>query len=228
MNKKAIILFSGGLDSTTCLAIAKAEGYIPYALTFHYNQKHDGEVMASKRIAQHFSVKEHKIISIDFLSDIGASALTDKNIAVPDFTGDQQIPTTYVPARNTIFLSMALGWAEVIGASDIFMGANHLDYSGYPDCRPDYLRSFEKMANLATKAGVEGRQQFKIHAPLLELKKSQIIQRGLKLGIDYGMTVSCYRLNAEGQSCGSCDSCEYRKKGFSEAGVMDPTLYISH
>ena len=225
MQKKAIILFSGGLDSTTCLAIAKAEGYIPYALTFHYNQKHQGEVIAAKRIANYLGVQEHKIIALDFLGQLGASALTDKNIAVPDYQGDEEIPSTYVPARNTIFLSVATAWAEVIGTSDIFIGATIIDYSGYPDCRPDYLRAFEKMADLATKAGIEGSQRLKIHAPLLQLHKSQIIQMGMKLGIDYSMTVSCYRLDAEGRSCGCCDSCTYRKRGFAKAGIPDPTLY---
>ncbi len=224
--KKAIILFSGGLDSATCLAIAKAEGYILYALTFHYNQKHQGEIIAAKRIAKHWSVQEHKIISLDFLSELGASALTDESISVSDYQGDGKIPTTYVPARNTIFLSMAVAWAEVIGTSDIFIGANIIDYSGYPDCRPNYLCAFEKMADLATQAGVEGRQHLKIHAPLLELNKCQIIQTGMKLGIDYGMTVSCYRLDSENRSCGCCDSCVYRKKGFADAGVADPTKYI--
>jgi 7-cyano-7-deazaguanine synthase len=226
MGKKAIILFSGGLDSTTCLAMAKAEGYALYALTFHYNQKHQGEVDAAKRIAKQFSVTEQKIISLDFLSELGTSALTDHSLVVPDYQGNNSIPTTYVPARNTIFLSMAIAWAEVIGTSDIFIGANVIDYSGYPDCRPDYLRAFEKMADLATKAGVEGKQHLKIHAPLLHLNKSQIIQAGIKLGIDYSMTVSCYRLDAAGRSCGCCDSCIYRKKGFFEAGIADPTIYL--
>ena len=225
MQKKAIILFSGGLDSTTCLAMAKAQGFILYALSFHYNQKHQGEIMAAQRIAKLFAVQEHKIISLDFLSGLGASALTDDTLSVPDYQGDGKIPSTYVPARNTIFLSMALAWAEVIGTSDIFMGANIIDYSGYPDCRPAYLHAFEKMADLATKAGVEGQQQLKIHAPLLQLNKGQIIQAGMQLGIDYSMTVSCYRLDTEGRSCGCCDSCVYRKKGFAEAGIPDPTRY---
>ncbi len=225
MNKKAIILFSGGLDSTTCLAVAKAQGYTSYALTFDYSQKHNAEVIAAQRIAKYLSVQEHKIISMDFLKGLGASALTDDNILIPDFQCDDKIPTTYVPARNTIFLSMALAWAEVIGTSDIFIGANVVDYSNYPDCRFDYLRAFESMADLATKAGAEGQQRLKIHAPLLQLNKSQIIQLGMKLGIDYSMTVSCYRLDADGRSCGRCDSCVFRKKGFAEAGLADPTLY---
>lgn len=225
MNKKAVILFSGGLDSTTCLGIAKAEGFVPYALTFHYNQKHQGEVIAAQQIAAYFSVQEHKIIALDFLSLLGTSALTDKNIAVQDYQCSDEIPLTYVPARNTIFLSMALAWAEVIGASDIFIGANIIDYSNYPDCRPEYLSAFENMSNLATKAAIEGRQHLKIHAPLLKLSKSQIIQVGTKLGIDYSMTVSCYRLYADGRSCGNCDSCAHRKKGFIEAGLVDPTRY---
>ncbi len=225
MSKKAIILFSGGLDSTTCLAIAKSQRYTPYALTFHYGQKHQGEVTAAAHIAKQFSVQEHKIISLDFLREITASALIDDTMEVPDYQGDNQIPPTYVPARNTIFLSIALAWAEAIKASDVFIGATAIDYSGYPDCRPDYLHAFEKMADLATVAGITGQQQFKIHAPLLNHKKSEIITVGMRLGIDYSMTVSCYRLNPEGRSCGRCDSCTYRKKGFAEAGIADPTLY---
>lgn len=225
MKKKAVILFSGGLDSTTCLALAKSEGYIPYALTFDYNQKHSGEVNAAKQIATRFAVEEHKIISMDFLHQLGASALTDEKMAVPDYHSSNVIPTTYVPARNTIFLSMALAWAEVIGAADIFIGANVIDYSNYPDCRPDYLIAFEDMANLGTKAGTEGRQYLKIHAPLLALSKSDIIKLGTRLGVDYGMTVSCYRLSADQRSCGKCDSCVFRKKGFAEAELADPTVY---
>lgn len=224
MRKKAIVLFSGGLDSTTCLAIAKSQGFLPYALSFDYGQKHKAELIAARRIASLFEVKEHRLISLSFLGEIGASALTDESIKVMDHQGDSKIPSTYVPARNTIFLSMALAWGEVLGAFDIFIGANILDYSGYPDCRPDYLRAFENMANLATKEGIEGKK-LTIHAPLLQLSKSQIIQEGVRLGVDYSMTVSCYRLDEHGRSCGSCDSCMYRKKGFAEAGISDPTRY---
>lgn len=222
--KKAVILFSGGLDSTTCLAIAKEQGFVCYLLSFDYGQKHSIELEAAKRIAKNFNVADHKIISIN-LGVLKGSALVDPEINVPDYKGDDEIPNTYVPARNTIFLSVALGWAEILGAVDIFMGANALDYSGYPDCRPDYLRAFEKVANLATKAGIEG-THFTIHAPLLRWSKRQIIEEGLRLGVDYSKTVSCYRLDKEGRACGRCDSCTYRKKGFLEAGVADPTHYV--
>ncbi len=224
MEKKAVILFSGGLDSTTCLAMAKSKGFACYALSFDYGQKHNIELDHAKKIARKFEVVEHKIIPLA-LSSLGGSSLTDQNLLVPDYQENESIPTTYVPARNTVFLSIALGWAEVMGAFDIFIGANDVDYSGYPDCRPEYLHAFEKMANLATKAGVEG-AHFHIHAPLLRLSKSDIIREGLRLGVDYGMTISCYRANAQGRSCGACDSCIYRKKGFEEAGIPDPTIYI--
>lgn len=223
MKKRAIVLFSSGLDSTTCLAIANKEGFETYALSFDYGQKHRVELDNAKRISKHFNVKEHKIVSLA-LNSIGGSALTDDNIEVPDYQGTGEIPSTYVPARNTIFLSVALGWAEVLEAYDIFIGANDLDYSGYPDCRPEYFKAFEAMANLATKAGVEGKH-FKINAPLLRLTKSQVIQKGIELGVDYGLTISCYRADQEGRACGKCDSCTYRKKGFKEAGVEDPTRY---
>lgn len=223
MQKKAIIIFSGGLDSTTCIAIAKSQAYTCYALSFDYGQKHRSELDSAKRMAKLMKVQEHKIVLLD-LASLGGSALTDQQTEVPDYQGNQDIPVTYVPARNTIFLSIALGWAEVIGAYDIFIGANDVDYSGYPDCRPEYLCAFEKMANLATKAGVEG-ANYTIHAPLLRLTKAQIIQQGMKLGVDYGATVSCYRADARGRACGKCDSCTYRRKGFTEAGVMDPTPY---
>ncbi len=227
MSKKAVILFSGGLDSTTCLAIAKSQGFDCYTLSFDYGQKHNIEVENAKRIAKTFAVKEHKILKIP-LNEWGGSAITDNKISIPDFKDKKhnEIPNTYVPARNTIFLSIALGWAEVIKAFDIFMGANSMDYSGYPDCRPEYFHAFQVLADIATKAGVEGKN-FTIHAPLLQLSKAQIIQMGTKLGIDYGMTLSCYRLNAEGHACGRCDSCVYRKKGFREAQVNDPTRYYS-
>jgi 7-cyano-7-deazaguanine synthase len=224
VRKKAVILFSGGLDSTTCLAIANSEDFDCYALSCDYGQKHRSELDAAKQIAGAMNVKAHKVASFS-LGELGGSALTDAAIDVPDFVGDGEIPVTYVPARNTVFLSIALGWAEVLGATDIFIGANDVDYSGYPDCRPEYLAAFEKLANLATKAGVEG-ASYKIHAPLLRLKKSEIIQKGMELGVNYAMTVSCYRLDAEGRACGCCDSCEHRKKGFAEANVSDPTRYF--
>lgn len=225
MSKKAVILLSGGLDSTTCLAIAKQQGFECYALSFNFGQKHNVELESAKHVATMLGAHEHKVLPLA-LGELGDSALTDKNIDVPDYAGDNQIPSTYVPARNTVFLAIALGWAEVLGAFDIFIGANDVDYSGYPDCRPEYLHAFETLANLATKAGVEG-ARFHIHAPLLRLSKSEIIQKGVELGIDYGLTVSCYRADAQGRACGKCDSCVYRKKGFKEAGVSDPTRYLS-
>ncbi len=223
MQKKAVILFSGGLDSTTCLAIAKDQGFIPYTLSFSYDQKHKVELDAAERIAKQSGSAEHKVISLS-LGLLGGSALTDTQIEVPDYQGSSDIPVTYVPARNTIFLSIALAWAEVLNAFDIFIGINAVDYSGYPDCRPEYLKAFESLSNLATKAGVEG-GKYKIHAPLLKLKKSQIILEGIRLGVDYSQTTSCYRLDAEGRACGRCDSCHYRKEGFKKAGVEDPTKY---
>lgn len=225
MTKKAVILLSGGLDSTTCLAIAKQAGFACYALSFNFGQKHSVELESAKSIAIKLGVSEHKILPLA-LSELGGSSLTDKNIDVPDYSGNTEIPSTYVPARNTVFLSIALGWAEVLGAFDIFIGANDVDYSGYPDCRPEYLKAFETLANLATKAGVEG-ARFQIHAPLLRLSKNEIIKKGIELGIDYSMTVSCYRADEQGRACGKCDSCVYRKKGFKEAGVKDPTWYVS-
>lgn len=224
MQKKAVILFSGGLDSTTCLALAKAQGYACYALSFDYGQKHNIEVERAKSIAKNAGVADHKVITL-LLSELGGSSLTDVKEEVKDHVNDGEIPPTYVPARNTVFLSIALGWAEVLGAFDIFIGANIVDYSGYPDCRPEYLNAFEAMANLATKAGVEGKR-FKIQAPILQMNKAEIIREGLRLGVDYSQTVSCYRADAEGRACGACDSCVYRKKGFVEAGVKDPTLYL--
>lgn len=224
MQKKAVILFSGGLDSTTCIAIAKSKGYACYALSFDYGQKHQSELQAAKYLAEFMSLAEHKIISLD-LGSLSGSSLTDKKMHITDYTGNNEIPTTYVPARNTVFLSIALGWAEVIGAHDIFIGANDVDYSGYPDCRPEYLEAFEKMANLATKAGLEG-TRYSIHAPLIRLTKREIIQQGMQLGVNYGATLSCYRADTEGRACGTCDSCVYRRKGFAEAGVEDPTRYF--
>lgn len=225
----AVILFSGGLDSTTILALAKQLGYRCYALSVHYGQKHSSELEAAKRITQSFGVERHEIIHLD-LARFGGSALTDQALRVPT-EGDSKtaaIPITYVPARNTIMLSMALAWAESLGSIDVFYGANAVDYSGYPDCRPEYVKSFETMANLATKAGVESpdeQHRFRIHAPIISMSKAQIIQLGQSLGIDYSQTVSCYQANAQGQACGVCESCQLRKAGFKEAGVIDPTRY---
>ncbi|UYM16777.1 7-cyano-7-deazaguanine synthase QueC [Endozoicomonas euniceicola] len=222
MSKKAVVLLSGGLDSTTVLAMAKDQGYECYTMSFDYGQRHRAELNASKTVSEVLGAKSHKTLKMDF-RDIGGSALTDDAIDVPEDL-DEGIPVTYVPARNTVFLSLALGWAEVLGARDIFIGANDVDYSGYPDCRPEYLDAFEKMANLATKAGVEG-DHFHIRAPLLKLTKAEIVQEGDRLGVDYGLTVSCYQADDEGRACGVCDSCRYRKKGFEEAGLSDPTRY---
>ncbi len=224
---KAVLLLSGGIDSTTTLAIAKSRGFDVYALSFRYGQRHKVELDAARQIARRFQVAEHLIMDID-LRLFGGSSLTD-NIEVPKNRKVEEmgrtIPVTYVPARNTIFLSLALAWAEVLGAEDIFIGANALDYSGYPDCRPEYITAFERMANLATKAGVEGRQKLKIHAPLIQMTKAQIITQGLKLGIDYSLTHSCYDPAEKGEACGRCDSCLLRLKGFREAGVRDPAKY---
>lgn len=224
---RAVVLLSGGLDSTTTLAIARARGFEPYALTFRYGQRHAVETQAARRIAQSFGVAEHVVVDID-LRLFGGSALT-ADIEVPKNRPAREIgegiPITYVPARNTIFLSFALAWAEVLGAQDIFIGVNALDYSGYPDCRPEYIAAYQAMANLATKAGVEGRQQLMIHTPLIDLTKAQIIRQGTALDIDYAPTISCYDPSPAGEACGECDSCLLRKKGFLEAGLADPTRY---
>jgi 7-cyano-7-deazaguanine synthase len=225
--KKAVILFSGGLDSSTVLAYAKNNNFDCYPITFNYGQKHSAELNASKKIADFFNVKEHKIITLP--NDMfGSSALTCDSIKVPEFSKESNtIPTTYVPARNTIFLAIALGYAESIGSQDIFLGISDIDYSGYPDCRPEYIDAFKKLANLATKDAVEGRK-ISIHSPLLHLSKAQTIELGIKNGVDYSITVSCYNANSHtGAACGKCDSCTYRKKGFIEAGVEDPTLYCN-
>jgi len=224
--RRAVVLLSGGLDSTTCLAIAKAEGFTPHALSFRYGQRHEAELAAARRVAKALGVAEHIVADID-LRTFGGSALTadidvPKERAAESVGGD--IPITYVPARNTIFLSFALAWAEVLGASDIFIGVNALDYSGYPDCRPEYIRAYESMANLATKAGVEGTQHLTIHTPLMELTKAGIIRRGVELGVDYGLTVSCYDPAPDGTPCGACDACFLRARGFAEAGLEDPAL----
>lgn len=221
--KKAVILFSGGLDSTTCLAYAKSQGFDCYALSFNYGQRHSVELDAAKKIAAHFKVP-HKIFNLA-IDQFGHSALTDHTIDIPEHdTQKSMIPVTYVPARNTIFLSIALAWAEVLGAKDIFIGVSHVDYSGYPDCRPEYIQGFQQLANLATKVGVE-EGGIKIHAPVIHLTKAETIKLGKSLGVDYSMTVSCYQLTEQGQACGKCDSCTLRKRGFAEAMVPDVTLY---
>ncbi len=226
--KTAVVLLSGGLDSTTVLAFAKREGFETYALTFNYGQRHQPEIEAARRIAASMQVKEHIVASID-LRAFGGSALTS-DISVPKGRSAEEmnegIPITYVPARNTIFLSFALAWAEVIESQDIFLGINAVDYSGYPDCRPEYIEAYEKMANLATKAGVKGEQQLKIHSPLVSLKKSEIIQLGLELGVDYARTLTCYD-PVDGLACGQCDSCKLRLKGFSDLGIEDPAAYAT-
>jgi len=223
MSKKAVIIFSGGLDSTTCMALAKQQGFSCTALTFDYKQRHSAELNAAQAIAHHLGVMDHRIFTLN-LDQFGGSALTDEKIAVPDFVGSTEIPVTYVPARNTIFLSIALGLAEVIESNDIFIGVSHIDCSGYPDCLPEFIKVFQNMANLATKAGVAG-NSITIHTPLINLNKAQTIALGIKAGVDYSMTVSCYRADAQGRACGRCDSCVYRKQGFSQAGIADPTRY---
>ena len=225
--KNAVVLFSGGLDSSTCLAMAKAQGYNAYALSFRYGQRHDVEIEAARRVARHLGAAGHLVLDLP-LGSIGGSALTadidvpkDRDISVME----SEIPVTYVPARNTVFLSLALAWAEVLPAADIFIGVNALDYSGYPDCRPEFVEAFERMPNLAIKEAVEGRLKMKVHAPLMRWDKARIIEEGVKLGVDYGLTHSCYDPDAAGLACGRCDSCLLRKKGFAEAQVEDPTRY---
>ena len=226
--KKAVVLSSGGVDSTTVMAIARSDDYEIYSFSFNYGQRHALELEAAKRVAKSLGAKEHLVIDID-LGKIGSSALTD-DIDVPKGREEgqmqQEIPVTYVPARNTIFLSYALAWAEVLGASEIFVGMNAIDYSGYPDCRPEYIEAFEHMANLATRAGIDGKTRIRIRAPLIHMTKAEIIRKGIALGIDYAVTHSCYDPSSEGKACGRCDSCLLRKKGFAEAGVPDPTEYI--
>lgn len=226
-SRRAVVLLSGGLDSTTTLAVATSEGYETYALTFRYGQRHELEIAAARLIAERFHVRRHVITEIN-LRELGGSALTSE-LAVPkgrelsEMAGE--IPITYVPARNTIFLSFALAWAEVLGAEDIFIGVNALDYSGYPDCRPEYIAAYERMARLATRAGVEGSQRLKIHTPLINLSKAEIIRKGIELGVDYGLTVTCYDPSLAGEACGQCDACQLRLRGFAENGLDDPVHY---
>lgn len=223
--KKAVVLLSGGLDSTTCLAIAKDQGYACYALSFDYGQKHRAELEAAKKIAKNFNATKHEIITLS-IGSLGGSALTDNTIDIPDYKQSNDIPITYVPARNTVFLSIALGWAEILNAEAIFIGVTAIDYSGYPDCRPEYIAAFQNLANFATKAGLEGKQ-INIETPLIKLSKSDIIKLGDTLGVDYSLTVSCYKANNDGEACGSCDSCALRKKGFIDSITQDPTRYQS-
>ena len=230
MAQKAVLLLSGGLDSATTLAIAASQGFDVYALSFAYGQKHKHELESAKRIAAHFKVKEHRIATIDSAS-FGGSALTEADIAVPKDRSEREmaggVPVTYVPARNTVFLSLALAWAEALSAFDIFIGVNALDYSGYPDCRPEFIAAFEDMANLATAYGAEGKRRIRIHAPLIALTKAQIIEKGLSLGVDYALTTSCYDPDREGSACGRCDACQLRLKGFRENRMSDPARYAA-
>jgi len=222
--KHAVVLVSGGLDSATLLASARAEGWTCHALSFDYGQRHRAELDAAARVAKALGAFDHRVVRLD-LGAIGGSALTDAAIDVPE-AGGEGIPVTYVPARNTVLLAVALGYAETLGACDLFIGVNAVDYSGYPDCRPAFVEAFERLANVATKAGVEG-ARFRVHAPLIELSKAEIIARGTELGVDYALTVSCYRADAGGRACGRCDSCRLRREGFEAAGVPDPTVYAS-
>lgn len=224
MNKKAVVLLSGGLDSATCLAIAKSQGFDCYSLSLDYHQRHIAELQAAKNVAMQLGAIEHKIAQLD-LSLFGGSALTDNKIDVPEYESEG-IPVTYVPARNTIMLSLSLAWAEVLGAQDIFIGVNALDYSGYPDCRGEYVKAFQQMANLATKSAVEG-NEITVHAPLIDMTKGEIIRQGIALGVDYSATVSCYQADSAGSACGVCDSCRLRMGGFTQAGIVDPTVYRS-
>jgi 7-cyano-7-deazaguanine synthase len=224
-SRPAVVLVSGGLDSATCLAIARAEGFRCHALSFRYGQRHEAELAAAERVARQLGAFEHRVMHID-LAAFGGSALTDSTLAVPlDGAATQAIPITYVPARNTVFLSFALAWAEVVGAHDIFIGVNAVDYSGYPDCRPEFIAAYEQMANLATREAVEGRERLRIRTPLIDLSKADIIRRGAALGVDFGVTVSCYQADAAGTACGRCDACRLRRAGFEAAGVRDPTRY---
>ncbi|MEY2633104.1 MAG: hypothetical protein RIR00_1758 [Pseudomonadota bacterium] len=223
MGRNAIVLLSGGLDSATCLAVAREQGFTTYCLSFDYGQRHRAELTAAGRVAAQLGAREHRVMPLN-IGQFGGSALTDASIAVPTTGVQPGIPVTYVPARNTVMLSFALAWAEVLEAQDIFVGVNAVDYSGYPDCRPEYIAAFERMANLATKAGVEG-HALRIHAPLIDLSKAEIIQLGTRLGVDYRLTVSCYQADADGRACGVCDSCRLRRDGFAAATCPDPTAY---
>ncbi len=225
--RPAIVLVSGGLDSATCLALARVEGFRCHALSFRYGQRHGAEIDAARRVAEQLGAVEHRLMEID-LAAFGGSALTDRALAVPEdgaSTTSQSIPITYVPARNTVFLSFALAWAEVLGAHDIYIGVNAVDYSGYPDCRPEFIAAFEQMANLATREGIEGRERLRIRTPLIDLSKAEIIRRGAALGVDFAATVSCYQAEADGAACGRCDACRLRRAGFASAGLADPTRY---
>jgi 7-cyano-7-deazaguanine synthase len=222
-DRNGIVLLSGGLDSATVLALARAEGFICHALSVEYGQRHQAELDAAVKVAAALGAVEHRVMRVDF-AGIGGSALTDASVSIPE-TPSAGIPVTYVPARNTVMLSLALGWAEVLGAVDIFVGVNAVDYSGYPDCRPQFIRAFEQLARLATKAGVEG-AEFRVHAPLIQMSKADIIRAGTQLGVDYAMTVSCYQADPQGRACGRCDSCRLRAAGFVAAGVIDPTRYV--
>ncbi|MCK9260117.1 MAG: 7-cyano-7-deazaguanine synthase QueC [Azoarcus sp.] len=222
---RAIVLLSGGLDSATCLAIAREQGFETYALSVAYGQRHVAELTASKRVAAALGATEHRLARVE-LGQFGGSALTDPGIAVPEDVEADGIPVTYVPARNTVMLSIAMAWAEVLGARDVFVGVNAVDYSGYPDCRPAFIEAFQAMANLATKAGIEG-HGLRIHAPLMTLSKADIIRRGTALGVDYGLTVSCYQAADDGRACGRCDACRLRRAGFEAAGITDPTPYLN-
>lgn len=226
MERKAVVLYSGGLDSTTCMAIAQEQGFSPYALSFSYGQRHAIELDKARENATRVGAREHLVIDFDYRL-IGGSSLTTEQAVPKDGVVEDSIPTTYVPARNAVFLSFALGWAEVLGAADIFIGVNALDYSGYPDCRPEFIAAFETMANLATRAGVEKTSQFRIHAPLILLSKADIVKRGLTLGVDYRLTHSCYDPTPAGLACGLCDSCRLRLKGFAEVGLRDPIDYVA-
>ncbi len=222
--RRAVVLLSGGLDSATALAVARDEGFACHALSVAYGQRHSAELEAARRVARQLGAAEHKVVEVR-LDAIGGSALTDPSIPVPE-TPTSGIPVTYVPARNTLLLALALGWAEVLGAWDIFVGVNAVDYSGYPDCRPAFVEAFERLANVATKAAVEGHGRFRVHAPLIRLTKAEIIRLGHRLGVDYGLTVSCYQADAAGRACGRCDACRLRREGFAAAGVPDPTPYL--
>jgi 7-cyano-7-deazaguanine synthase len=224
MTTRAVVLVSGGLDSATTLAMARADGLECHALSVHYGQRHDAEIEAAKQVSRALGAADHRVMRVD-LAGIGGSALTDASIAVPE-SPQIGIPVTYVPARNTLMLSLALGWAEVLGAERIYVGVNAVDYSGYPDCRPAFIAAFEKLANLATKAGVEGTSAFRVCAPLIDMTKGQIIAQGLSLGVDFSLTVSCYQADREGRACGRCDACRLRRDGFKAAGVSDPTRYF--